>query len=300
MRKWLVGGIVLVVVGLLVVVSLQTPKKLKITTIRESHHVINEEEQGGILEIDLFMNQRQAPLTKKENITRVSLQDQENIIPMDLQAITLKSRVQILEEEYEEWSYQFKITFPQECAINPALLVFDTIFLQEIVIDIGAVSYYNQSALTTDPLHLTQLKALVAYDGASYLSGIIMRVLPHQVPMSLVMIEPLDCELVAGTPIEISSDEVVATTPIEELVTISYHRMNDDVTVSPVLINQEVTLLIPLYYHEPYHISELAFRIHVCIEDQMMVYYVPTFCFFKDSIKKVSVSELIFYEFSID
>jgi hypothetical protein len=291
MRKWIIGGVFLIMIGFVIVMATRKPHPIRLTLIPDSHVVIHGEETGNLY-IHLFINDRHPYMADMTWIRETYLENGDNRIPITLESIVCQREVKILEDSFYDFSYLFTIDFPQELLFDEVWLVFAFSFQDNIRVSIGSLSYYHRPPLDENLVRVTHIKGVFNKGTLQPLVGVLLELDGDEI-LTITEFEILNHRV---TLEEVILLEDYLDTNEEYLALLSNHTFTSSF---PIKIDNPKILLIPLKHLSNYPIGELAFRMILTNDSITSTQIIDSFCFYRDAIQMVDVHQLVFYEFDL-
>lgn len=287
----------LIFLGFIVYLSIPRENKLKITLVPQAYQVMNYPQAKGDLFIHLYMNKKNSFLSEKKEIENSSLHGDDNIIPLELVAIDYVRKTAIKDETYYEYAFHYHISFPQELYFPDAILSLKT-KISDLNLQVGSFSYYHLPNVTGDYFNLLNMKGLYSEGTEKYLNGILLSLSPIDKPFKIVNLEVLDGGVNVNKAIILNQDDQTAN--IDTLLAQEYHRDDKYDDWDEVLVSNEILFISPLTYNNIYSPNVLTIRLTLIYNNEVIVTYFPSFCFFLENNKIVHLDKLIFYEYSLN
>lgn len=284
-----VVSILSIVLLLIIILIKQVPKTVQVTTFERAYNIVKFSEEEFI-EIPIYVNYLDAYLVKKDNITSININNEEESLAFKVDKISnTEEAVYLKNKKFYKYIFTLMPTIDLEedfsIEINDAKLEIN--YLQGITVNlqIGSLSYYfyqNDDSSVT----LNHLKGLINTYDDKVLVGVNIG-LKNNTNKNIIInnITPLDLNLEAAVDEILINRTFDQGKKIDELLGYNYQLYNLSNTSNiNIELDEEINIFVPLKYKSNILLNKTGFLVEYEVDGIIKYLCIDDFLFFETSL----------------
>ncbi|MDD3191872.1 MAG: hypothetical protein PHP41_03880 [Bacilli bacterium] len=245
----------------------------------------------------MYCNQKKNPLTDKNSVLRIYLQNNDYCFQIELKDIQLVSRHFLDKKYYYLYQFTFVIPFQHPFIMRNASIHFYLMNEKHIEMNIGEFSYYHVEEYHSMDWGISTLKAIVnTVQNKKVVVGILLHfynMTSEEITIHLV--SPLNPVMENKQLIAVDESSIASSTSINNWLLEPYGTFSKPIT--GITFQNEVNILAVVYYNELYQIPTFALKIDYNVNEEVKTAYLETFTYFHDHQQDILLSEIVFYRY---